>query len=78
MPEGSAGSEQLRRELLAATEFLQRIGSSRDLLTVLFAAALLAASVAAVGSLAMPLLRAEIEARWTMRLAGRIASRGTA
>ncbi len=47
-------------------------------LLALFAAALLAASVAAVGSLAMPLLRAEIEARWTMRLAGRIASRGTA
>ena len=27
--------EQLRHELLAVTEFLQRIGSSRDLLTVL-------------------------------------------
>jgi NAD(P)-dependent dehydrogenase (short-subunit alcohol dehydrogenase family) len=35
VPEASAGNEQLRRELLAATEFLQRIGSSRDLLTVL-------------------------------------------
>ena len=35
MPEASAGNEQLRRELLAATEFLQRIGSSRNLLTVL-------------------------------------------
>ncbi len=29
------GSEQLRHELLATTEFLQRIGSSRDQLTVL-------------------------------------------
>ncbi len=35
MPETSAGSEQLRQDLLATTEFLQRIGSSRDLLTVL-------------------------------------------
>ncbi len=33
MPEASA--EQLRHELLAATEFLQRIGASRDMLTVL-------------------------------------------
>jgi hypothetical protein len=33
VPEASA--EQLRRELLAATEFLQRIGASRDMLTVL-------------------------------------------
>ena len=33
MPEAS--DEHLRRELLATTEFLQRIGSSRDLLTVL-------------------------------------------